>query len=1236
MATVTKTASFNQSATQQQVQHPLKQVRAIIRRYVILEGLALVLLAASSVFWVGLAIDFGLYKLQADAIGVYGVDWIQELNDVDASGLSSLGVRLIFMTVIVVGLAALGFTKVVTRWMSEFNDQAVALVLERKFRKQLGDRLITAIELADPQLSKKYGFSRPMVEKTIMDCVKLLDQLPVSGVFNWSRLYKMWGLVALSSVGMLLLTMGATSAGTYAFASQGVSPITFSWKFFDVGMIWTERNVMMRDTYWPRSAYVEVEHWQPAKNNPDEMRVAKDDARPELQIRAFEWVIADRSSPSGWRALTWKDLGEKRLIKAELLSAVTIPENHGGWKLDPADLLEPNYATAIFGGDMQTRTSAEIWKHIAAPEIQAKVRTLQLGSTLASNLDWHTWTVDKVATQLEETEVRTPLRGLNNGKDHEALESIFKELAVLADSPSMSRTLRKLEAPGTVAVNFRGEDSGYQAAYDRQTGNKYAVPLDPLKDSNRFKFRARGADFFTRPKTVELVASPTPASISIDKEEPAYIYHRLHGVDQTPLTGMKHVTKNLDLPTGGDTNTIEVALGAKLVIHVRSDRLLRKEKAVFVKESPVIDPGFEHYRLQPVGFFSRGSAPPAINKNGDGFSITLSDLSRKYDFTMEFYDEDNIKGRRRFKVLSVLDTDPQVGNLNLYQVLLRKPKFKTEAPKEKEKDTRDLRELAELSGAYLITPDAVLPFECDIKDDYGLVRAGYHYKIRTVDFEFTGGGTKKEGPKAEVDIGSRKTRAGIVLSNMQTWPGNPLTLWFGPANLAISTEYALQNLRESQGYREEYVPAAGFNELLRARSHKMANLEAVKKTINDIVNPPPEKDKEKKKKMPTFAAQPWDWNFKDDEGFDVHKHLPSLKADDVAKSGQLHYYIQIAVQATDNNVETGPEYPIYVRKDNPTIETGPVYLDAKGQLAKADVLTSRGTSRKNKNGYMGFIIISENELLSQIALEEEMLFEKLEVAKERVDAALTSLAAQQDLTRDPKANMDIVLNRMNEIRTVLADSGQKIRECESAYKNIVAEMKVNRVRSERLAKIEERIHWPLKDILVPAENARNTTGSFPDSEEAFHRAIQLVEDDVNAKRGPDADQHRATMSAASRQMGRLSYDLKRVLDAMNEGIVESKLIALLATIERAQNEQHRSLEKWKRKLEEELVERLLHPERFDKDGNRLPEKKKESSRLERQDERNYRPQAALIAQVADRIARLEPARREEIRKALEK
>jgi hypothetical protein len=126
------------------------------------------------------------------------------------------------------------------------------------------------------------------------------------------------------------------------------------------------------------------------------------------------------------------------------------------------------------------------------------------------------------------------------------------------------------------------------------------------------------------------------------------------------------------------------------------------------------------------------------------------------------------------------------------------------------------------------------------------------------------------------------------------------------------------------------------------------------------------------------------------------------------------------------------------------------------------------------------------------------------------------------------------------------------------------------------------------------------------------------------------------MSAASRQMGRLSYDLKRVLDAMNEGIVESKLIALLATIERAQNEQHRSLEKWKRKLEEELVERLLHPERFDKDGNRLPEKKKESSRLERQDERNYRPQAALIAQVADRIARLEPARREEIRKALEK
>src|SRR5208282_1720300 len=109
-------------------------------------------------------------------LGVHGIDWILLLNDVDASGNSSLACRVIFLLAVVIGLLAYGFYKVGLRWFREFNDRAIALVLERRFHKELGDRLITAIELADPKLSKKYGYSQAMVEKTMSEGVQILKK----------------------------------------------------------------------------------------------------------------------------------------------------------------------------------------------------------------------------------------------------------------------------------------------------------------------------------------------------------------------------------------------------------------------------------------------------------------------------------------------------------------------------------------------------------------------------------------------------------------------------------------------------------------------------------------------------------------------------------------------------------------------------------------------------------------------------------------------------------------------------------------------------------------------------------------------------------------------------------------------------------------------------------------------------------------------------------------------------
>ncbi len=1384
MATVTKSKPFNHEETQRRVRSPLQQVRKVIRRYIFLEGLALVLLAAALLFWLGLAFDFGLFKFDFDALNVHGIDWVLALNDVDASGFSSLACRVIFLSAAVIGLLAFGFYKVALRWFREFNDRAVALVLERRFHKELGDRLITAIELADPKLSKKYGYSQAMVEKTISEAVQILKKLPIAAVFNWRRLYVLWILVGVATVGLLLVNMAAFCAGSL-FTKEPMNPYVFSWKFYDTASIWTERNVLMMKTYWPRRAHLEIGRFQPSALDPNDMRVPMpSDERPALTVRAYEWVIADRDekkAPYGWRPLTWHDLADHHLVDAQVVEQVRIPGNFKHWQVDPEEL-EPNLTAALFGTDTHVRTSSETRAYLDelhAAKHQAndlslpweRRRAIKAANEpanqaqLAKWLDWTEWTVDKLKQQKDDADnVRPLLRDLVNNQDHfEAMEAVFNQLEETAAAPSMGRTVRKLALPKEIHVRFVGAEKTFAEPLKPKDGYKYEVSLASLGDSPMFRFRARAENYFTPPKTITLVASPSPASISIDKDEPAYIYHRLHELDQSPLKGVRYRTRELNLPTTGDTNTIEVPLGSNLTIHVLVDatpldwgglhlykltaaqqakaglpkgegllvmgvdagfaedkfpnakitvadvkaagqvtvttrvkdlaegdrvtiqgsslgvangtwkisavegntftfanpaatelsatgkggewlkggfavddilltinqkavpndldafaklvseldpkaavdfvvqrrhlketfreetagvsmpasahyqpRRLRTERATDFSKQQIIDPGFAPYQGQP----------PVVDADRRGFSLSMTNLARKHDFTVEFFDEDNIRGKRRFKILSVIDMEPQLGNLNIggleirkfnmpYQgVLLRKPKFKAPAPLDKEKDKdgpqRDYKEQAELASAYLITPDALLPFECSVKDDYGLTSIGYNFKIRKADVELMSQGGGAKVPVAQVDQVSRRANAALVASNFQFVLGNPLALnpasvFGGQYHLAFTVAVLREDLRRTQGYREAYVSCDGFNNLLERKFDKMIYIDTLKKAL---------KDPKERARLLTGprSSQPWEFDFKEDDGFDVKKHLPELKAVDVEKTGQQHYFLQIAVQAVDNNVETGS------------------FRDAEGRV--------QGNKRTNRNGYIGFLVISENELLTQISLEEEAIAEKLEGAKEKVDAGIISLKDQLGRVADPKTDMDNVLNRMNEIRTALASAGNILRDAHKSYENILREMEVNRVRSDRMTKIADRIALPLKDIVVqhPLDDKKNPdTGSFPYAEEAFQNAHQLVEDDVNAKREPNYAAHREAMSEADRKLRKLSLDIKRVLDAMSEGIVESKLIAIIAGLERAQVEKTRLFEKIEAKLIDDALRDLLkEPEK----KSPMPKKEeKKSSQL---------------------------------------
>src|SRR6266481_7776599 len=74
MATVLEPASEAvPEESRDQVAHPLDRLRGYIRLYVVAEGIAVLLLSLALVFWLGLLVDYGVFK-------AFGLDWVQELG----------------------------------------------------------------------------------------------------------------------------------------------------------------------------------------------------------------------------------------------------------------------------------------------------------------------------------------------------------------------------------------------------------------------------------------------------------------------------------------------------------------------------------------------------------------------------------------------------------------------------------------------------------------------------------------------------------------------------------------------------------------------------------------------------------------------------------------------------------------------------------------------------------------------------------------------------------------------------------------------------------------------------------------------------------------------------------------------------------------------------------------------------------------------------------------------------
>jgi hypothetical protein len=165
----------------------LARLRRRIRRYVFLEGTALVLVVLGLLFWV----SFGIDALYFSASRLELPRWFR-----------------VGFNVVAVSLLALTFTTwVALRSMRRLRARALALLLEKRF-PELDDRLITAVEFSETGEGRQLPLTASMLDRTIQEVARAAGSLDIGEVFQKKPLRRSvtFATVLLASIGGLWLT----------------------------------------------------------------------------------------------------------------------------------------------------------------------------------------------------------------------------------------------------------------------------------------------------------------------------------------------------------------------------------------------------------------------------------------------------------------------------------------------------------------------------------------------------------------------------------------------------------------------------------------------------------------------------------------------------------------------------------------------------------------------------------------------------------------------------------------------------------------------------------------------------------------------------------------------------------------------------------------------------------------------------------------------------------------------
>jgi hypothetical protein len=187
----------------------LARLRVALRGRLLLEGLAWALLAMAGLIVVTFAFD---YTLRLDR-----------------------PLRATILALCAVGVLGVLLRRLILPQASALRANDLAMLVERRYR-QLGDRLISALQLADRREALAAGMSGAMIDRVISEAESQANEIKLNDIVDKRRLAKVWGAVLVLAV---LLGGVAMARG-------------------DLAGLWYRRNILLQNIDWPQETYLRV------------------------------------------------------------------------------------------------------------------------------------------------------------------------------------------------------------------------------------------------------------------------------------------------------------------------------------------------------------------------------------------------------------------------------------------------------------------------------------------------------------------------------------------------------------------------------------------------------------------------------------------------------------------------------------------------------------------------------------------------------------------------------------------------------------------------------------------------------------------------------------------------------------------------------------------------------------------------------------------------------------------